>query len=100
MPAPLTEPLDTALELARAAWPALEVPPEEFARYLEARLDPEADVLARLHVADLYLACACVRGQPAAIAAFVERHLGDVPAQLGRLRLRPDLAGWSPPGGV
>jgi len=55
------------LARARAAWPALEVPEEAFAAWLADRAGD-----APLHVEDLYLACACARGDAKALRAFDE----------------------------
>jgi RNA polymerase sigma-70 factor, ECF subfamily len=85
--------LGRALEEGRGAWPGLEVPPAAFARALGARVEvglgPEG--LGKLHAGDLYLACGCVLGMPAAVNTFVERFLSQVPQHLSRLRVRPDL---------
>jgi RNA polymerase sigma-70 factor, ECF subfamily len=48
----------------RAAWPDIAVGPDVFAAHV-ATLD-----LADVRAADLYLACACCAGDPAALAAF------------------------------
>jgi RNA polymerase sigma-70 factor (ECF subfamily) len=76
------EELEAALEKAvaagRAAWPGIDLAPEEVAAYLGERCDPAEPpmaALAALHVSDLYLACACVAGSAAAIAALEEQHL-------------------------
>ncbi len=63
---------------ARAAWPDVDVPHEVFAAWLAARA-PAA------HVADLYLACACARGDAAALAAFERQGWGAVDSALARL---------------
>jgi RNA polymerase sigma-70 factor, ECF subfamily len=54
---------------ARAAWPAIEVPLEIFVDYVAARSSSRE--LPRL--ADLYLACACARGDEVALATFRRR---------------------------
>ena len=65
---------------ARAAYPGVEVEEGAFLAYVAARL-PEArslaDALAALRTDELYLACGCVAGDPAAMAAF-ERSFGEV----------------------
>jgi RNA polymerase sigma-70 factor (ECF subfamily) len=66
--------LEHILEIGRGAWPDLVVPAEEHAAYVRARTQPGTDP-ARLHAADLYLACACVRGDAAAIVAFDRQYL-------------------------
>jgi RNA polymerase sigma-70 factor, ECF subfamily len=94
-PGELGAALDEALAAARLAWPALEVPPEAFARYLAARLPPAADLgsaTRSLYAADLYLACACDRGDTAAIAAFDARYMPEIDRALERLRVAPLIA--------
>ena len=82
---------------ARAAWPGVEVPAGDFAAWLGARAfrhpvsasqarDPVL-ALAALHATDLYLACACARGDEAAIARFEARILARVEPALLRLNL-------------
>lgn len=63
-------------ELGRAAWPDLVVSADEFATYVAARVG-DAD-LAKLHFADLYLTCACVRGDQRAIGLFDARYIPEV----------------------
>lgn len=65
---------------ATSAWPAFHVARERYVRALAERLAtdvPAERALAALHAADLYLACGCVDGDPAALAAF-ELHCGPV----------------------
>jgi RNA polymerase sigma-70 factor (ECF subfamily) len=96
--APLSDDLEPALAAfvarARAASPELAVPAEDFIRHVGARVagggDGDADpvgALDDLHAGDLYLACACARNDPAAIAMLERSFLADVPRWLGRLRL-------------
>ena len=54
---------------ARAAWPAIEFEPGAFERHL-TRLAESGAVLSRGHAADLFLACACVEGNAAALRAL------------------------------
>jgi RNA polymerase sigma-70 factor (ECF subfamily) len=83
--------LQAAVATARAAWPALSLGEEAFAARLTALLaDQPADAWARLHVADLYLACACAEGDAGAIAAFEEKMWPEIDASLARVRLAPD----------
>jgi RNA polymerase sigma-70 factor (ECF subfamily) len=70
---------------AQAAWPTLELPLPVFLRHVAALLPagkPPEESLAALHAGDLYLACACAQGTPAALRLFEERFLGQVPAFL------------------
>ena len=82
------EPLfDAAWSAARQAWPAVGVSRAEFAAYIAVRLatDEAPEVaLARLRIADLYLACGCARGDRAAIALFEHHVLGEAYAYLKR----------------
>jgi RNA polymerase sigma-70 factor (ECF subfamily) len=56
------------VEAGRAAWPGIDVEPAAFVEYLAAR---SSEGLAPIELAgDLYLACACAAGMPAAIDAF------------------------------
>ena len=50
---------------ARATWPAIAIEPERFLAFLGER-----EVGTEIHISDLYVACGCVDGAPAAIAAF------------------------------
>lgn len=70
------------LAAAQAAWPGIVVPPEVFRAYLRERniSDPE-------RAADLYIACACSRGDARAIAALEARHFGEIDRTLIRRRL-------------
>jgi RNA polymerase sigma-70 factor (ECF subfamily) len=64
--------LAAAVAQARAAWPGVDLPDEAFAAYLGERVDVgDPDALARVHVADLYLACGCACQDERAIAAFM-----------------------------
>jgi len=61
-------------ELARSAWPAIVIPADDFTAYLLERT-AESDELAPNLLQDLYLACGCARGDPAALALFRERYV-------------------------
>jgi RNA polymerase sigma-70 factor, ECF subfamily len=70
LPRDLEEQLAAVCEAARAPWPKVTLEAAGFVGYLAAHTDPSDDpgqALATLRVADLYLACACAEGQPAAI---------------------------------
>jgi len=63
--------LAALLAEARAAWPALRVDDAALLQHLGAALGPRgAGGLDTLHAADVYLACACARGEPKAIEAL------------------------------
>jgi len=82
--------VDAMVERARRAWPQLTLAPEVFAAYVGQRLahDAETDLsasLEALRAEDLYLACACVGGNDAALNLFAERYTPVVDAALARL---------------
>ena len=73
---------------ARAAWPGVELEPAVFASYLGSRLPSDVEserALRQMRTSDLYLACACARGDVRAIAAFEERCLSVVDHTLRRM---------------
>jgi RNA polymerase sigma-70 factor (ECF subfamily) len=71
----------------RAAWPAVRLAGATFAAHLGRLLATEAassteavsDALGGLQIADLFLACACAHGLPAALAEFETRFLAPLP---------------------
>ncbi len=86
--------LDAALEDAARTWPSDWLSREEFAAELAARLndDDEPDIgrwWDHLRAADLYLACACVRGIGGALDRFERLH----GAEIGRIAQRFDRPG-------
>jgi RNA polymerase sigma-70 factor (ECF subfamily) len=91
--ADLDSQLDHELARCRAAWPGIALDARDFLPCLAARLPAELDPLApfaTVQVTDLYLACACGRGDPAAIAAFEARFLPEVDLALDHLRATRD----------
>lgn len=75
--------LAAALVDAGQRWPEVQVAPERFAAWLAARIAADAPTVEHglddLRLADLYLACGCAAGDPAALAAFDAAFLaGDV----------------------
>ena len=66
-------------QLGRDAWPTVELPAEAFATYLADREPTPA------RAADLYLACACARGDAEAIGRFEAAYFDDVRAIVTRL---------------
>jgi RNA polymerase sigma-70 factor, ECF subfamily len=67
-----------------AAWPELRVPVDELAAFAAAR--PDADPA---RAGDLFLACACARGDARAVAAFEAAHGAEL-ARLAARFARPD----------
>lgn len=86
--AELEQALVKTFEAARAPWPGVDLPAEQFVRYLAERLSsskedtPLERVLDRIRLSDLYLACACASGLSAAIEAFDKHYLVKLPARL------------------
>jgi len=89
--------LDTALRdmvlAAQARWPSLSLGADEFVRYVAERLEGAvlgelASSVSGVRAEDLFLACACARGDRHAIAAFEATYFADVDGTLTRLRLR------------
>lgn len=99
------ERLAALVAAARGAWPGVEIDEAVFVDYLAER---EGDTVP--HAGDLYLACGCTRGDPAAIAIFLREMvphieaavlgLGADPAQVDEVRsqLCDALLVGSPPG--
>jgi RNA polymerase sigma-70 factor (ECF subfamily) len=88
MPGHGTLPFEAARAAARAAWPGVHVPDDVFRAYVAARLGDEP---AREQVAAaLWLACACARGDGAALRAFEAVHVPQMERAVARMRLRPE----------
>ena len=97
LPADLDQRLARLAATGAEAWPALSLPPADFAAHLAQRIPAEASDLAaaldELHAADLYLACACARDVPGAIAAFEATHGGVVASFIARIDRAPSFVG-------
>ncbi|MET0342758.1 MAG: hypothetical protein ABW252_17255 [Polyangiales bacterium] len=74
---------------ARAAWPGVALPEHAYVAHVAARLSEET-TLTSLQTCDLYLACACLRGDTAALAAFEAHCMSAVDQALTRLRCGAD----------
>jgi RNA polymerase sigma-70 factor (ECF subfamily) len=74
------------LEEGQQAWPSVRVEETVFAAYLDARA-----AAGPLHAPDLYLACACSRGDERAIGAFETYYLCEVADFLAGSRPTPEL---------
>jgi len=81
--------IERAYELGRQAYPGVDLPPEPFVRFAQARTETWGGNAER--AADLYLACACLERVPAAVAEFLGRFGDRIPVYLGRLARDPDL---------
>ena len=75
----------------RAAWPAFAVDARDVVEFIARQATAElADAaLDGLRPADLYLACACARQVPGAIAAFDRDYMREVDVALTRMRIGP-----------
>jgi RNA polymerase sigma-70 factor, ECF subfamily len=98
---PLTPPTDDAAleslltrawEASRAQWNTVTIDAEVFVRHLAERF-PEArpgasieSLIEPLSLPELYLACACGQGQPAAVEAFEQHYLAKLPGMLAYLK--------------
>lgn len=75
-------PEELPYEEGRRAWPAIEVPREHFAAWVEARgCTPD-----RERAGDLYLACACAGRHDRAAAAFAAEYGADIERAVARVR--------------
>jgi len=107
--------LEAALAECLSAWPEITLDPKQFASYLGQRMAPDTSLQSALSassIPDLYLACGCVVGDAAAVAALdatyirrvVAAPFGSVPrvrdaeelAQRLRVRLLVAEAGQAP----
>src|SRR5690348_7206143 len=73
---PLLEPILAQIcAVSQAAWPEFAVAAEAFLPYFAERVSREGhEALQKLRAADLYVACACVAGNPRAIGALEARY--------------------------
>lgn len=88
-PSPELEKILVALlESGRAAWPDIQLDEALFLQFVALRIPagaPLADALEALRVADLYLACGCLRGDPAAVRSFQQTLYPTIAAALRRM---------------
>jgi RNA polymerase sigma-70 factor (ECF subfamily) len=77
---PTLSPSDAAITAARNAWPGIQIDDSVFLAYVNDRSPDLA------YTSDLYLACACAGRDPAAIRAFEESFLSEIPTFLSRLQ--------------
>jgi RNA polymerase sigma-70 factor (ECF subfamily) len=80
--------LASRVAAGRAAWPEIALAEQPFVAYLAARC-PDAVLPPLERSADLYLACACARGDEAAIAAFVRTFRPHVLEMVARMKRTP-----------
>jgi RNA polymerase sigma-70 factor (ECF subfamily) len=80
---------------ARQVFPTIDLPTETYVSYLAERLPAGQPLQYALHQAytvDLYLACACARGDASALAAFEDRCLRHIDGALSRLGVDADVS--------
>jgi len=79
----------TLVAEGRAAWPDLALGAKDLVEFVARQVTDElADAaLDGLRPADLYLACACARGLPGAVAAFDREYMREVDIALSRMRI-------------
>lgn len=91
----LGEALAALWERGRTAWPRIALGAPAFVRHLATHLpagEAPQGFLSTVNAADLYLACACAHGDAAALAAFDQSILAQVPAFLLRMDPSPSFA--------
>jgi len=79
---------------ARDRWAELALPVADYVAHVAVRIADEPaldEQLARIAAADLWLACACCRGDSRAIAAFERAYAPEIKSALRRLRDQPLL---------
>jgi RNA polymerase sigma-70 factor, ECF subfamily len=81
----------TIVAEGRAAWPELAVDAKEVVAFIARQATSELAeaALEGLRPADLYLACACARQVPGAVAAFDRDYMREVDVALSRMRIGP-----------
>jgi RNA polymerase sigma-70 factor (ECF subfamily) len=85
--------LHQIIRLAQRACPTIALPPDVFAAYLGDRVPsdvPAVAALRQMHTIDLYLACACARGDVRAFEAFDELCLRRLDRVLRTMRIDAD----------
>jgi RNA polymerase sigma-70 factor (ECF subfamily) len=85
----MTQTLGDLLTAARAAWPNVNLADADASAFIVARVDPR-DPSAAAHIGDLFIACACSRGDNTAIRALEARYFGDLRRALARMNLDDD----------
>jgi RNA polymerase sigma-70 factor (ECF subfamily) len=82
--------LRAAYEAGQRAWPGIALGAEDFERHLAAVMPRGAQDSRELHAADLFLACACARGDARAIDLFSTGVLAMVvPPAIARISTSP-----------
>lgn len=80
-------------EAGRGQWPDIPLSADTFVCHLAAHVPQPVrgndfeQLLAQLMPGDLFLACACARGIPAALTAFERHHIASIPSMLAHMKL-------------
>jgi RNA polymerase sigma-70 factor (ECF subfamily) len=86
--------LQSVWRAGHEAWPTVTLDQGRFVAFVAARFSgPEltAEALSRVRSADLYLACACESGDPAALACFERHYFPEVDRALAAMKSQADL---------
>jgi RNA polymerase sigma-70 factor (ECF subfamily) len=79
-------------ETARGAWPGVELPLRQFVVHASGRIQVDGTSTGFAHAADLYLAAACLSGDPAALDALERGFLVRIEDQVRRIDASPAFA--------
>lgn len=82
--------LEAVIAAGRAAWPTIAVPDDALVAYLAERVTGQE--LAQARAPELYLACACLRGDPAAVTVFQDQYFTEIDVAARRARADPAVA--------
>lgn len=79
--------MESLFQAACATWPEIDLPCEVFASYLRPRLPagPREAALGQLRASDLYLACACSRGDPRALLILERQYIATLDVAVRKL---------------
>jgi RNA polymerase sigma-70 factor, ECF subfamily len=86
------DPIEPMWRAGCDAWPGVELSLEHFRGHVEGLLGDDGLTAAPLHGSDLFLACACASGDPAALRAFEQHILPATTPALRRLDSSPAFA--------
>jgi RNA polymerase sigma-70 factor (ECF subfamily) len=76
------------IAIAREAWPTIDVPLAVFVAYIAEHISPRASGSPdEINAADLYLVCACLRGEERAIALLEKEYFPELDRALARMQL-------------
>jgi RNA polymerase sigma-70 factor (ECF subfamily) len=79
--------LRAALHAARTAWPKINIPDADFLAYVADRISPREPNVSALRTSDLWVACACIRGDVHAHAILDAEYFSVIGRALSKMRL-------------